>query len=46
MKKYLTSFLNVNIEILLPVMGCAGTFSASGVLDSAGNAKVSFFAKK
>lgn len=27
-------------------MGCAGIFSTSGVLDSAGNAKVSFLAKK
>lgn len=26
------------------VMGCAGIFSTSGVLDSAGNAKVSFLA--
>ena len=27
-------------------MGCAGIFSTFGVLDSAGNAKVSFLAKK
>lgn len=32
--------------ISLPVMGCAGIFSTFGVLDSAGNAKVSFLAKK
>ena len=36
----------INIEISLPVMGSAGIFSTSGVLDSAGNAKVSFLAKK
>lgn len=36
----------INIGISLPVMGSAGIFSTSGVLDSAGNAKVSFLAKK
>lgn len=35
-----------NMGISLPVMGCAGIFSTFGVLDSAGNAKVSFLAKK
>lgn len=39
--------LEVNdIWISLPVTGCARIFSTSGVLDSAGNANVSFLAKK
>lgn len=43
-KYYLLQVTNTGIS--LPVMGCAGIFSTFGVLDSAGNAKVSFLAEK
>lgn len=44
---HITYSLKVNNKgITLPVMGCAGIFSTFGVLDSAGNATVSFLAKK
>lgn len=46
-KKHFFSFLKVNnIAISLPVVDRAEIFSTSGVLDLAGNAKVSFLAKK
>lgn len=44
--KNIYSLKTNNIGISLPVMGCAGSFSTSGVLDSAGNANVSFLAIK
>ena len=47
LKKHIIYFLKVNnVGLSLPVTGCAGIFSTSGVLDSAGSAKVSFLAKK
>lgn len=47
LNKHIIYSLKVNnIGISLPVMGCAGIFSTCGVLDSAGNAKVSFVAEK